>query len=167
MRKIIIITIGLLTFSKGFSQLDTPRNLYANLDTIETYDVGLRNETGPEYARYFVNDKQVEKLTYEYYDKVWHNFTKCKPCFLKVYDLNNTLLRGTVQYSDCAVGLTIEYYQEGQIKLIGHYKENKTGSWNDFVKKGYCSIRHGAWRYYDDHGKLIKVEQYIDGKLVN
>ena len=48
---------------------------------METYKVELRSETGPGYAKYFVNDQLVDKRTYEHYKTKWDNIAICKPCF--------------------------------------------------------------------------------------
>jgi antitoxin component YwqK of YwqJK toxin-antitoxin module len=165
MRAVTIIMVGLISFCDAYSQVNTNKNIYSRLDTIETYDVGLSAEIGPGYAKYFVNDKEVDKRTYDLYKVPWDNIGKCTPCFLKTYDEDNILVRESVQYTDCAVGLWIEYYPNGRIKVIGHYKENDTGNWKDIYKRGYCSVRNGKWIYYDINGKETKIENYKEDKL--
>ena len=165
MRAVTIIIAGFISLSDAYSQVNTNKNIYSKLDTIETYNVGLSAETGPGYARYFVNDKQVDKKTYDRYKIPWDNIGKCTPCFLKTYDEENILVSESVQYTDCGVGLWIEYYPNGHIKVIGHYKENDTGNWKDIYKRGYCSVRNGKWTYYDINGNETKIENYKEGKL--
>lgn len=50
-----------------------------------------------------------------------------------------------------AIGIHLWWYDNGQIKTEGFF--NNEGN------------QSGIWKYYDDHGKLLKEEKYDDGKL--
>jgi antitoxin component YwqK of YwqJK toxin-antitoxin module len=43
------------------------------------------------------------------------------------------------------------YYENGKIKIHGNYKNDK---------------KDGDWKFYDEQGKLIKTEKYLNGELV-
>jgi len=128
--------------------------------------VGLRSETGPAYARYYVNDKLVDKRTYDNYQYLFDNISKCKPCFLKVYNEDDVLVRTAQQYSDCPVGSWTEYYPNGKVKVAGQYKRNGQGRWEQQDYRLICSIKEGEWKYYDERGNLIKIETYKEGRLL-
>ena len=165
MQTIFIIIAGLLLSVKSYSQIDTVKSIYSKLDTIKTYSVYLTYETGPGYARYYVNKMQVDKAIYDRYEVQADNFLKCKPCYLKSYDINDVLVNASQSYGDCGVGISIDYYPNGAIKVLRHYKQNDTGDWTNLSKRGFCSVRFGKWTYYDPNGKIIKTENYKDGKL--
>jgi antitoxin component YwqK of YwqJK toxin-antitoxin module len=166
MQSLFIFLTGLFFSYSAFSQVDTVRSLYSSLDTIETYNVGLRAETGPGYERYFVNDRPVDKLTYKKYKTKWDNIGICKPCFLKTYDVNDILVITSIQYTDCAVGLWTEYYPNGKIKLVGHFKENDSNNWTGLYKRGFCSVKNGEWIFYQTNGMRERTDIYKDGKLI-
>lgn len=158
--------IFLLTFTViTFGQTDSSRIFYPHLDTLIIYDVSLKAETGPGYARYFVNGEEVRKIIYDSYKKFWDNIGKCKPCFLRTYNTDDILVREGVQFMDCGVGSFREYYPSGVTKIIGSYKINKTGNWEQLFQKGYCRMV-GKWTYYGPAGNVLKTEDYIDGQLV-
>ena len=167
MRELITAILNLMILGELHSQPADTSNIYPQLDTMETYDVTLSEVTGPNGAHYYVNDEEVHRKTYDRYKALWDNIEKCTPCFLKSYDENHVLMRGSVQYTDCSVGLYIEYYPDGATKLIGHFKQNATHDWHNLAKRHYCTIKDGQWTYYDKNGRVIKLESYKEGKLVS
>lgn len=164
MRVTLIFIILWLTNSSGFAQVDSNSFSYQNLDTLITYDVELRTETGPGYARYYVNGEQVRKIVYDSYSKFWDNIGKCTPCYLKTYDTEDNLISESVQFTDCPVGDYREYYTNGTLKVNGQYKMNSTGNWKNIFDRGYCR-KVGKWIYYASNGSILKIEEYVDGKL--
>lgn len=166
MRTIIINMLGILLSINTYSQIDTNKTNYSRLDTIKTYSVNLSSETGPGYARYYLNNIQVKKKIYDYYQIQADKFLNCKPCYLMSYDINDVLVNASQSYGDCAIGISIDYYPTGAIKAVKYYKQNLSGDWANFYKRGYCSVRNGKWTYYDENGNIIKTENYTDGKLV-
>jgi len=163
----ILAFLGFLQIS-AFAQ-DSAKSFHIRkgYDTLKFYSVGLtaQAQTG-NAAIYKVNNKVVNKATYDKYKSNWDNIEKCRPCYLKTYNVHDSLIREGLQYEDCAVGDWIEYYPDGKIKVKGHYKENPTGNWDSLYDRGYCSRKDGKWTYYNENGTVIKVENYIDDKLV-
>lgn len=151
---------------KSISQTNSPKSVYGHLDTIETHSVFLEASYGGETAHYFVNGKEVEKRIYDRFDISSNKFLLCKPCILKVYDTDNILLTISTRYSDCSIGSYTEFYHNGKIKIKGQFKENDTGDWTNLDNRGYCSIREGDWSYYSFWGHLMRIETYVNNKLV-
>jgi len=81
----------------------------------------------------------------------------CTPCILLWYDTTETLLSKGIQYGDCRVGYWIDYYRNGKVKTIGHYKENPPG--------GFCS-ENGTWIYYKKDGSIHFYELWKNGVKV-
>ncbi|MBX3256636.1 MAG: hypothetical protein KF862_21045 [Chitinophagaceae bacterium] len=163
-----IVFLGIMTVVyMPYSISQTIANADLKLDTLETYNVTLEAHYGGEAAHYFVNGEEVEKRIYDRYRIPWQNFTKCKPCVLKTYDVNNVLVSISTQYQDCGVGKYTAFYPDGSVKVKGQYRQNNTGNWNNLYTKGYCSVMEGDWFYYSALGHLLKIDTYEDGKLVH
>jgi antitoxin component YwqK of YwqJK toxin-antitoxin module len=162
-----VITISfLLSFIQTYSQNQESNTTYSKLDTLITYNVSLKAETGSGYAKYYVNESEVRKIVYDSYKKFWDNIEKCTPCYLKSYDEDDSLMSESVQFTDCGVGIWIEYYKNGILKEKGQFKENHTGNWSNIYARGFCEVKVGEWKYFDEKGKLLKVEHYKDGILI-
>jgi antitoxin component YwqK of YwqJK toxin-antitoxin module len=161
----LYILFILLTIST-FGQIDTTKSIYKNLETKKFYSVGMCETTKNGVTEYQVNGKKVNAKVYKKYHKTWKNMETCTPCILMSYDENDILIRKSVCYTDCGVGQYIQYYKDGKIEIIGHYKENKTDSWDNLSDRGMCSEKHGTWTYYDKKGTITKTENYIDNKLI-
>jgi antitoxin component YwqK of YwqJK toxin-antitoxin module len=128
--------------------------------------VSLKAETGPGYARYYVNENEVRKIVYDSYKKLRDNIEKCTPCYLKSYDEDDNLITESAQFTDCPIGKWIEYYKNGVVKEQGQFKENHTGDWSNIYGRGFCNVQVGLWKYFDEKGKLFKIELYKDGVLI-
>jgi antitoxin component YwqK of YwqJK toxin-antitoxin module len=126
----------------------------------------LSESHGPEGSKYYINGEQVRKIIYDDKRKLFDNLLKCRPCYLITLNLDQKPIIEAVSYGECMVGSWIEYHKNGRIKSIGQYKENTTGDWSNIYDRGYCSVRVGEWKYFDMNGKLIKVEHYNNGTLV-
>ena len=166
MTKFYLTFITVHLFFAVDGQVDTTKSVYKNLEVKKFYSVGMSAVSEKGKTTYEIDDKRVDKATYEKYNDTWKNMETCKPCILETFDINEKLLHRAVHYTDCAVGQWIEYYADGKIKMIGHYKENDTGNWKNAYNRGYCSVKHGIWTYFDKNGNTIKTEQYIDNILV-
>lgn len=162
MRNALII-LFLLMGSRLFGQ--TP-SVYGKLDTLEIFAAMLSESHGPDGSKYYVNGEQVRKIIYDDKRKLFDNLLKCKPCYLITLDVDLKPILAAVSYVECMVGSWIEYYKNGHVKSIGQFKENPTGNWSNLKARGYCSVRVGEWKYFDMNGRLIKVEHYNDGVLV-
>lgn len=82
-------------------------------------------------------------------------------------------------YTDAPVGSGKDYHSNGKVAIEWNYI-----LWNDSLKKtidvqelnrickkkgmnGYFQYAQGEWKYYSEEGKLLKVETYNKGTLVN
>ncbi len=156
----IILGLSLITFCQvDYSIVDSLKKSinYTNLDTLKWYEVSLTYVSYPK-PTYLINGREIDEKEYNFYKKNYDNILVCKPCYLKVYDEFDNLLREAVQYMDCFVGLYIDYYPNGNIKTVGQYKENLSANWDKASK--VCNIKDGIWLYYDINGNLIKKEKY-------
>ena len=114
-------------------------------DTILIHDVVLTDADQQYYCIFYKDDTAkvavaIEKLNagkgYEI-TTFWKNRGVNRYAY---YDKNYKLQ-----------GKWTEYYQNGQMKLNGHYKNGK---------------RNGKWKYYSDTGDKTRKEKYKNGTLV-
>jgi antitoxin component YwqK of YwqJK toxin-antitoxin module len=172
------ISVGFTQFEPtplAYAKIDSVKNfgsdesvyksVYSRLDTLKFYDVELETETFHGRTTFWVNGKEVTKNKYDFYDHHWKNVDRCTPCFLKTYDTDEKLLKEGVQYGDCNIGEWTEYFLCGKVKLKGRYKENETGDWYEIWTKGLCSVKHGTWIYYNEHGDVLYAEKYYNGTI--
>ena len=132
------------------------------VDTIKSYDIFLEGGSNG----YFIDGQRVPKGRYDYYKKIFDQIGTCTPCWVKDYNLSEELISEGLYYTDCPIGKMIDYYSTGIIKAQGNYKPNPTNNWANWYQKGGCR-KEGEWKYYDENGTLIKIENYRDGKLTN
>lgn len=169
---LLVFGLCLLGFHSLIAQKNIDRyefdsiSVYKALDTLPFTNANLRSETVHNTTKYWVKDKRVNQATYEKYKAIWENIDICRPCYFKTYDENDVLLYEGAQYTDCRVGIWIEYYPNGTVKLIGHYKENDTDNWENLWNRKLCSVKHGKWLYYNEDGGIRLIEYYWNGKLV-
>ncbi len=159
----------------SIGQSDSSNAAYQNLDTLKYYNVSLASGPGKDCAhfdfskikiKYYVDCKEVSKEVYDKFFNENNRLGDCTPCYLEQLDKNGNSVSLGIQYTDCIVGEWKEFYPDGKVKLIGHYRENKTGNWDDIWKRGYCSVKEGVWIYYDENGSVLKTENYFNNKLV-
>jgi TonB family protein len=65
-------------------------------------------------------------------------------------------------------GYFCEKWDDGEIFIEGSFKDDvKVGKWKEYQKEGTYVIgkKSGEWKNYFDNGKLISIENYLDGKL--
>jgi antitoxin component YwqK of YwqJK toxin-antitoxin module len=164
---LLITLICKLTFAQvDLTKTDTTKSVYKGLATRKFYSVRYSSSSTNGVTTYKLNDKEVSKSTYDKYNNTWENMETCKPCILMTYDMNDKLLFKGIQYTDCAVGFWIEYYPNGKVKLIGHYKENITGDWTNAWERGFCSREDGVFTYYNDNGEELYSEYWKDGQFI-
>jgi len=161
----LIIIIFTIAIQQAFAQLDTT-TVYKGLKTKKFYSVSLFSQTYNGTGTYKVNGKQVSKSTYDKYKSAWKNMETCCPCILKTYDENDVLLSEVVSCKDCGVGVFKEFYQNGNVKLSGRYKENATGNWDSIGERGFCSVPDGQWTYFDNKGDTLYLEFWEDGRFI-
>jgi hypothetical protein len=171
MKQLTSLIFSVLLYNLTFAQADTTitdttKSIYKGISTRKFYGVGYSSSSTNGVTTYKINDKEVSEKTYNKYHDTWKNMENCKPCILETYDLNDHLYQKGIQYTDCAVGFWIEYYPNGKVKLIGHYKENPTGDWNNAWDRGFCSVKDGVFTYYNDKGEKLYSEYWSDGQFI-
>ncbi|MBI1227444.1 MAG: hypothetical protein GC192_19590 [Bacteroidetes bacterium] len=139
---------------------------YENLTVKKTYNVSISSSKRGGYITYEVDGVKVKKDVYQKYKDGFDNMEDCCPCILKTYDKDEVLLKEAVQCSDCVVGYLKEFYPNGKVKILGHYKENTTGDWFNIFYRGYCYVQDGDWFYYDEYGNIVKIETWRNGEFI-
>ena len=134
------------------------------IDTLETHLNNLRWETRDNKTTYFIDDEKISRRKYKSYLRRVLDPRKCTPCYLKAYKKNKLIYEGDF-YTDCNVGIYKEFYKNGNIKTVGHFRRNKTESWDMEDLEEWCTIKEGVWEYYDEKGNLTKKEEYKNGIL--
>lgn len=164
--KILITLICISIFSQvSYSQIDSVNFIYKDIDTLKVYDVDLYYKRVNNTSSYFVNGEKVSKAIYDKYNGNSDNLGNCRPCYLLHYNEKGILVKFAAQYTDCRIGEYKEFFKDGKLKVNGNYLKNPTGNWDDLWKRGYCSVKHGKWEYYNIHGMISKIEYYSYGKL--
>lgn len=144
---------------------DTIKSSYKNLPVLKKYTISSSALISADTSWFKLGGKDVDEKTYRKYTQYLDYYDKCKPCVLLGYDTIGYLHYKNIAYGDCNVGYWIEYYPNGKVKVIGHYKENTTGNWENIFERGYCR-QDGAWTYYDKRGILVNMEIWKNGKLL-
>ena len=134
------------------------------------YDTVLNCYAG-KYKEFDTTGTLITEGHYKIVDSV-----RCKDCYdefhgkWKKYDYTD--LRNV------PVGMWKYFYSNGQIKMEGAYSEKVhafRGDPNLFIEtnKGpvnvwidYDLLKNGQWVYYNENGKKMKMEEYIDGELI-
>jgi hypothetical protein len=179
LKMLILFFIIFFSFKNTSAQVMQPAQyIYTNFDTVITTNARLlysstdwnwtdsNQQTHLLPPGYYANHIKVDKEIYLHFDSLLSNMNKCTPCYLKVYDTDNDLVRGGVYYKNFGVGAYVEYYPGGTIKTAGQFKQNLSGNWDDLRARGYYFKKEGRWTYYDTEGKITKVENYEDGNLI-
>jgi hypothetical protein len=166
MKIVLLILSGAFICNLSFAQIaikktDTTASVYKGLDTKKFYRIGFSSTVVNGVTTYEINDKVVSKTIYDRYHDTWENMATCKPCILLTYDINEKLLYKGIQYTDCRVGYFIEYFSNGKVKLIGHYKENESGNWENST----CNNKDGAFTYFNEEGEELYTEIWKDSKF--
>jgi antitoxin component YwqK of YwqJK toxin-antitoxin module len=163
--KNITLTILIFTISIHFSksQSDTTSQLKV-IDTIEIHHYNLRWRTTNGKTTYYKDDKKISKRKYNALAETTSKLKDCVPCYIIAYTNNKLAYEGDF-YTDCGVGLFIEYYSNGIIKTKGEYKRNPNKDWEMESISEWCAIKNGTWENFDNKGNLIKSEKYINDVL--
>jgi len=160
--QLILLNFLICTFC--FAQSDTIKSIYKDLAVKKFYSVNTSTESVNGAVVYKAAGKAVDKTIYDKYQSTRKNIETCKPCILETPNENDVLQNRVIKYLDCPVGYWINYYPDGKIRTIGHYRENDSDTWDPLWDAGYC-IKHGTWTEYDEKGKVIKAERYDFGNL--
>jgi antitoxin component YwqK of YwqJK toxin-antitoxin module len=140
--------------------------VYKNLEKKKFYSVSSGYTTVNGKTIYTVNGKTVDKATYDKYSIYWENMSNCCPCILEFYDINDKLIRESVQCTDCPVGYSKTFYENGKVQLYAQYKENSTGNWDNIFDRGYCHVPDGEWTYFSENGDTLYQEFWKDGQFI-
>lgn len=166
MKQTYTILIALYTlFGQVYGQTDTT-SVYKSLATRKFYSVNLHSRTGSGKDLYEVNGKRVSKGKHDKYKSTWENMENCCPCILESFDEKDNLIKKSVSCTDCGVGWFKTYYNNGKVKLSGSYRENPTGDWNNIWDRGYCSVPHGKWTYFEKNGDILYSEYWENGVFI-
>ena len=160
------ITLFLAFFTLVYPVFGQADDAYQNLAVKKYYAVSLFAITGTGKDTYEVNDRVVDKATYDKYHAEVDNLGNCCPCILRAYDENDVLLSEYVACTDCKVGDYRDFYPDGSTKSTGHYKENHTGNWKNIWRRGYCNIKDGEFVYFNEKGEVLYSEFWKNGKQV-
>jgi len=161
----LLLVSLLLSLATAKGQIDSA-SVYQKLKTKKYYSVSLFSKTVNGETVFTVNDKEVDKATYKKFNASWKNMDKCLPCILEVYDEKEVLLRKSVSYTDCGVGPFVVYFSNGKPMLKGSYLENSTGIWDNIDERGYCSVPHGKWTYFNEEGEELYSEYWEKGVFI-
>jgi len=147
------------------NKVDTSKTIYGDLPVLKHYTVSGSSMISADTSWFMINEKSVDSNTYKKFTQPVDNVDKCRPCILLGYDTSENLILKRVSYGDCTVGYWIEYYPNGKVKVIGHFKENMSSNWDNLFNRGYCR-QDGVWNYYNKKGQITSSELWKDGKLL-
>ena len=174
MRKIIRITIALLSFS------------FVHTNAQITFRVGPPPMTTAEENLADMNKllKKSYKLPIFYKDDSIPDTVLLHEVFLLNYEENSYIVRYKDDTTEVAIAIIKEssgykltsYWDTRVIKRSCNY--NKTflpdGDWKEYYKKGHIKLsgeykngkKTGWWKHYDVDGSTIRKEKYKDGVLI-
>lgn len=156
---IIILCFGFIASSSA----QTPTSNVTKLDTVTSY-VGILLKSGSD--GYFVNEQTVSKRLHDYYLSKLDAAIRCKPCWVKNYNINEVLVSEGVFYGDSPAGRIIHYYQNGKIRTSGFYSPVDYSDLKNWYSEK-AGKKDSTWLFFDFSGKLIKIEKYKNGVLTN
>jgi hypothetical protein len=165
MTRIIIILLLSFHCDIAFSQLDTiiePNAKYKNPRKECSYDSSSSGKVGPTTCKYWIGKRKVTEQEYLDYLKFPDPSSKCMPCYLINKIKGKTTYEGEF-YTDCGLGVYIERYSNGKIKVKGQHRTPLDNNYTKLFDRGYCSVRIGEWFYYKKNGELEKTIVYADG----
>jgi len=144
---------------------DTTVSAYGNLPTLKTYSVSSSSLTSDDTSWFKIDGNNVDEKTYRKFGETIGVYDQCKPCVMLSFDTSERLLHKWIAYSECRIGYWIEYYPGGNVKVVGHYRENETANWNNLLERGYC-IKDGTWTYFNEKGNVTRTEIWEKGKRI-
>ena len=157
-----VLLVTLFMVVQAFSQVDT-----VICHAYKTHTAGMY--AARKGYKYLVDDKPATKAQYdEAVAAVQANAEiektmNCTPCYLKYIDLSGQLVHEGDFYTDCCIGIYIQRYSNGKLRIKGHYKTPKTKT-PDY-NSGDCR-KDGEWIYYTPNGAIEKTEIYKNDILI-
>ncbi len=102
---------------------------------------------------------------------------KCKDCYADYSPWNKKYVPyGYAKILSVKAGIWNYYYSNGKIKASGEYAQMvhaHNGSPELIVNDGpinvwisYDDLKQGEWDYFDEYGKKIRTETYMEGALI-
>ncbi len=160
-RKISLIVVSYFIFVLSFAQSknDEPKKI----DTITSY-VGLLLESGSN--GYFVNKERVSRRMHDYYRSKLDAAIRCKPCWIKNFNIDEKPVSEGLFYGDYPAGKMIEYYSNGKVRCTGFYAPVDYTNLNRWYSEN-AGKKDSTWSFFNIYGNLIKVEYYKNGLLSN
>src|SRR4051812_38726502 len=119
----IVVTLPNMSWAQSIPITDTTKSVYGNLPTYKTYAVSSSACDCADSSWFQINDNYVDEKTYKKFGGTIAVYDQCTPCIILSFDTSGRLLSKRIAYSECRVGYRIEYYPNGKVKVIGHYKE--------------------------------------------
>lgn len=166
--KLYLVLFWGILMGRTYAQDSTQAHVFhigKSYDSLKFYSVSMAMSSDNMGRKmFFIERKPVDSATYYKYEITVSNMANCRPCYLKTYNVGDTLVHEGLQYTDCSVGPFIDYYPDGKIRLKGQYRENHSGNWNP--NSIVCDIKEGVWTYYNEDGSVQKIEKYKNDKLV-
>ncbi len=114
----------------------------------------------------FIKDKPVG--VHRYYNE------QGKVIDAKIYnDFNNVMSEGIIDETGSKEGDWKDYYDSGELKAVGTYRDNlQTGRWSFYYKDGkkeqegsyLRGLYDGLWTWYYENGNVWREESYFNGK---
>jgi antitoxin component YwqK of YwqJK toxin-antitoxin module len=129
-------------------------------------DSSSSGKVGPMICKYWLGKKRVTKEEYDQYLLYPNEISKCKPCYLIKKVKGKVTYEGEF-YQDCGIGVYIERYPSGKIKLKGQFEGFGNGNIYEYANSGKCDTKTGEWFYYKENGEIEKKVLYKDGVEVN
>lgn len=170
MKRCFMLLVLLVAGAQSYAQPTDEATSYKNLKTLKSVSGGgiFTATTSPNGKGmiYTSNGKEIDKATYDKFESGYKNMENCCPCILESYDENDVLRSKKISCQDCSVGWFKIYFPNGKAKLFGHNKENPTNDWEDIWKRGYCSVKHGQWVYFNEFGDTLKSEFWENNELI-
>ena len=157
-----ILLLHLSLIKIGYCQSDS---LEIKMDTLVSNNHNLSWHSKNGKYTYYRDGKKITKSKFNELKDEIVDLSNCVPCYLISYKDGELLYEGEF-YTDCGVGIYLDYYRNGNVKTKGHYKRNIIQNWDNDKVNEWCSIKDGLWEYFDKQGGLIKSEFYENGELI-
>lgn len=158
MKKIISILAIITIVHQSFGQYTKSRKYSKfinceskNLKTKKVYSVARFMQWKDGKYTYKINGKEVTDSIYNKYGKNYKTLKSCRPCIIKSFDENDSLIREAVSYKGVDIGWFKEFYENGNLKLTG----NNSGN-----------IKNGQWVYFSEQGDTLYSEYWENGKFI-
>ncbi|MFT5778746.1 MAG: hypothetical protein ACI837_001702 [Crocinitomicaceae bacterium] len=158
--KIAILSIVIVTsvFSSNAQQDSTEVALA--LDTLMVYDANFEVSGYGEEAIFKINGTIVSESEFTKYHRYKKNKSRCRPCIMRTYNLNDELLYEGLQHSNCRAGSFKFYYPDGNLHVNAEYVGRPLKGFKGAGEHDYCRVKTGKWDYFSESGENIYSEYW-------